>query len=352
MKKYLIMVMMCLLVTVGGCSSNSETDEIINEEPAVTDVKEEESEVVEVTEETDEVVKEAPSINILVPSGSTAMALAHLANDLPELRDGVEYEVEPYVQGTDPLLAAFTSETANVIVAPTNLGATLYQKDIPYQLAATLVWGNLYLVSSEPLTFEELSGKTITAFGQGSTPDIVLQTVLKEKGLLDSVEIDYLNSVTDVQSMFAAGEIDVAVIAEPALTVLKTKVDNVHMVADFQEEWGTLYDVTSYPQASLFVHTDLIENYPDVVESLLSQIEVSVNFANESPSEMAVQAVATGLDTPEAVITASAPNSNLLFKTAIDAKDEINLYLEKLYDFDPKTVGGALPDDNFYYLDK
>lgn len=349
MKKYLMMAMMCLLVTVTGCSSNPETDEIINEEPTVVEETEDEGEVVDKTDETEE-TDEDISINILAPSGSTAMAIAHLASELPDLSDNVDYVIEPYVQGSDPLLAAFTSETANVIIAPTNLGATLYQKGVPYQLAATLVWGNLYLVSSEPLSFEELAGKTITAFGQGSTPDIVLQTVLKEKGLLDSVEIEYLNSVADVQSMFAAGEIEIAVMAESSLTVLKTKVENVHMVADFQEEWGILYDVTSYPQASLFVHTDLVENYPDVIDSLLAQVEASINFANEFPSEMAAEAVATGLDTPEAVIAASAPNSNLIFKTALDAQEEINLYLEKLYEFEPKTVGGSLPDDQFYYL--
>lgn len=38
--------------------------------------------------------------------------------------------------------------------------------------------------------------------------------------------------------------------------------------------------------------------------------------------------------------------------TAEEAKEEIELYLEKLYEFDPKTVGGALPQDDFYYLIK
>lgn len=347
MKKFLMMVMMCLLVMVTGCSSNPKTNEIVNEEPEVLEEVEKEEHPVEVVADDIEEV----SINILVPSGSTAMAMAHLASELPELDEGVKCIVEPYVQGSDPLLAAFTSETANVIVAPTNLGATLYQKGVPYQLASTIVWGNLYLISSEPMTIEELSGKTITAFGQGSTPDIVLQTVLKEKGLLDSVEIEYLNSVTDVQSMFAAGEIEIAVIAEPSLSVLKTKVENANLVADFQEEWRTLYDVTSYPQASLFVHSDLIENNPGVVESLLAQVAASVNFANESPNEMAIEANATGLETPEAIIAASVPNSHLIFKTAKEAQDEINLYLEKLYEFDSKTIGGALPDDDFYYLE-
>ena len=39
-------------------------------------------------------------------------------------------------------------------------------------------------------------------------------------------------------------------------------------------------------------------------------------------------------------------------ETAEEAKEEIQLYLEKLYEFDPKTVGGALPNDDFYYLEK
>ena len=262
------------------------------------------------------------------------------------------YSVNPYVQGSDPLVASFTSETSQVIVAPTNLGATLYQKEVPYQLVATLVWGNLYLISNEELTFDDLSGRKITAFGQGSTPDIVLQTILKEKGLLDSVEIEYLASVSDVQSMFAAGEIDVAVIAEPSLSVLKTKVDEVNVVVDFQEQWGELYGVTSYPQASLFVHQDLIENHSEVIEPLLAQIETSVDFANQSPTEMAKEAIETGLEIPEPIIAASTPNSHLIFKTAEEAKEEIQLYLEKLYEFDPKTVGGALPNDDFYYLEK
>ncbi|MDD5985388.1 MAG: ABC transporter substrate-binding protein, partial [Turicibacter sp.] len=94
------------------------------------------------------------------------------------------------------------------------------------------------------------------------------------------------------------------------------------------------------------------ENHPEVIEPLLAQVETSVKFANQSPAEMAKEAIETGLEMPEPIITASAPNSHLMFKTAEEAKEEIELYLEKLYEFDPKTVGGALPQDDFYYLIK
>lgn len=346
-KKIVMMSLFILFLGLVGCSSNVESDGEVKE--GETTVPEETTEIKEESE-----VEEANDVQVklLVPSGSTAMSLAHLIFEKPTLGDGVEFEVEPYVQGSDPLLAAFTSETANVILAPTNLGATLYQKDVPYQLAATLVWGNLFLVGTEALTLDDLAGKTITAFGQGSTPDIVLQSILKEKGLLDSVTIEYLSSVADVQSMFAAGEIDLAVIAEPSLTVLKNKVENVQTIADFQLEWANLYGGSSYPQASLFIHKDLIENHPEIVESLLAQVETSINFANEHPDEMAKQAIETGLDMPETVIAASTPNSNLLFKSGSEAKEEIQLYLEKLFEFEPKTIGGSLPDDDFYYLNQ
>ena len=346
-KKLVIMSLFILFLGLVGCSSNLESE---------WDAKKDDTPTPEVIPENEDVPEtetgEDVALNVLIPSGSTAMSLAHFAYEKSELGKGIEVNFEPYVQGSDPLLAAFTSQTANVIVAPTNLGATLYQKEVPYQLVATLVWGNLYLIGKEELTLEDLAGKTITAFGQGSTPDIVLQSVLKEKGLLDSVTIEYLSSVADVQSMFAAGEIELAVIAEPSLTVLKDKVEGVHTIADFQLEWAELYGGSSYPQASLFVHQDLINNHPDIVEALLAQVEASINFANEHPDEMAAQAIETGLDMPEAVIASSTPNSNLLFKTASEAKGEIQVYLEKLYEFEPKTIGGSLPDDNFYYLNQ
>ncbi len=346
MKK--LWVVFILMFGLIGCANEEESIET----PPVTTPENVQQEPVEEQEPKTTLQFDPVSFEILVPSGSTAMTLAHLSANQPSLGDHVTYSVQPYVQGSDPLVAAFTSETAQVIVAPTNLGATLYQKEVPYQLVATLVWGNLYLISNENLTFDDLEGRKITAFGQGSTPDIVLRTILKEKGLLDKVEIEYLASVADVQAMYAAGETDIAVIAEPSLSVLKTKVENMNVVVDFQQSWGELYGVTSYPQASLFIHKDLIENHQEVIEPLLAQVEASVEFANQSPKEMANEAIKTGLDMPQAIIEAAVPQSHLIFKTAEEAKEEIELYLQKLYEFDAKIVGEALPDDNFYYLSK
>lgn len=339
-----------LMLGLIGCANEDKQDET---PPAVT------PEIVE-PEQTSNPVEEIKltpqfdfiSFDILVPNGSAAMGLAHLVVTRPELGDHVTYTIQSYVEGSETLQSAFISGTSQVIVAPTNLGATFYQKGTPYQLVATLVWGDLYLISQEELAVDDLAGRKITTFDQGSTSDIVLQMILKEKGLLNSVEIEYLSSISDIQSRFAAGDIDVAVIAEPFLSFLKASIENVNIIIDFQEQWEELYGMSSYPQVSLFVHKDLIENHPEVIEPLLAQVETSVEFANQSPTEMAKEAIETELEIPESIITASVPNSHLMFKTAEEAKEEIELYLGKLYKFDSKTVGGALPEDDFYYLVK
>ncbi len=79
-------------------------------------------------------------------------------------------------------------------------------------------------------------------------------------------------------------------------------------------------------------------------------MEASVSFANESTDEMAKEAIQTGLEMPENIIVQSTPQSNLRFKTAADSKKEIEVYLKKLFEFNPATIGGSMPDDDFYYF--
>lgn len=339
-----------LMLGLVGCANEDKqaepplalTPEVVEQEQKPTAIKE-----IKSTPQFDSI-----SFDILVSSGSAAMGLTHLAATRPELGDHVTYKIQSYVEGSETLLSVFTSEKSQVIVAPTNLGATLYQQEIPYQLVATLVWGDLYLISREELSVDELAGRKITTFDQGSTADIVLQMILKEKGLLNSVEIEYLSSISDVQSMFEAGDIDIAVISEPSLSFLKSKVESFNIVVDFQEQWRELYGTSSYPQESLFVHNDLIQNHPEVIEPLLAQVETSVEFANQFPAEMAKEAMEIGLEISESITTASMSNTRLIFKTAEEAKEEIKFYLQQLYEFNPRTVGDALPGDDFYYLMK
>jgi NitT/TauT family transport system substrate-binding protein len=53
---------------------------------------------------------------------------------------------------------------------------------------------------------------------------------------------------------------------------------------------------------------------------------------------------------PSAALVAKAiPNCGITYKFANDDKDNINNFYKILFDSNPASVGGVLPDDNFYY---
>ena len=45
----------------------------------------------------------------------------------------------------------------------------------------------------------------------------------------------------------------------------------------------------------------------------------------------------------------AGPSCGLTFVTGAEMKTDLSAYLQVMYDADPKSVGGALPGDDFYY---
>ena len=43
------------------------------------------------------------------------------------------------------------------------------------------------------------------------------------------------------------------------------------------------------------------------------------------------------------------PECNIVFVTGDEMRTALETYFQVLYDADPSSVGGALPDDGFYY---
>ncbi|HBR30416.1 MAG TPA: ABC transporter substrate-binding protein, partial [Firmicutes bacterium] len=46
--------------------------------------------------------------------------------------------------------------------------------------------------------------------------------------------------------------------------------------------------------------------------------------------------------------TAAIPRCNLRLDEAYQVQAEIDYFLEKLYSFQPQSIGGKLPDEEFY----
>ncbi|MBU1141819.1 MAG: hypothetical protein KKG64_04770, partial [Firmicutes bacterium] len=189
----------------------------------------------------------AETITMIVPFGGPEIAVLYL-----EASDNYEIDI---VQGPDPLVAAFGSRTYDAIFAGSNLGAIMYNSRPEYILLATIVWGSTFIVSTTSIDdMDSLEGKDIIAFGQNSTPDIILKYLLDSYDVTAS--ITYVDSVASAAALFIADPTKIVLTAEPVLSNIKAAVADVN-VLDLQTIYGEVSDSDSYPQASVFIKFDL-----------------------------------------------------------------------------------------------
>jgi len=275
-------------------------------------------------------------ITMIVPFGGPEIAQLYL--------EASEYYQVDIIQGPDPLVAAFGSNTYDVIFAGSNLGAIMYNSQPEYILLATIVWGSTFLVSTSDIPdMASLEGKEIIAFGRNSTPDIILKYLLAEFNV--NATITYVDSVASASAIFVADPTKIVLTSEPVLTNLKSAVSNVN-VLDFQVLYGQVSVSASYPQASVFIKADLSESK---INQLVDDLKDSIDKVNNDREQTANLAVELNIGLSYDVVYNSIPNNNLLYVSAQDAKAALIEYFNLLAETNIQLIGGMLPDDNFYY---
>lgn len=310
---------------------------------------------------------EEKSIVIAVPEGGPALGMAYLMKHYPEkIGDTkVEYRI---VSGAEGIKAAVTSGEADMAIMPTNMAATLYNKNLAdIRVVGTNSYGLLYLlsdsVSAEDFSYEMLKGQVLHALGQGGTPEIVLEKILESKG------IEYVESDTPVEGKvalqfhaegseiigaFKQNRIDFGILGEPAATSAMQKVGaGLKIVSDLQEDWKVATDTSaSYPQTSLVAKKSLIDSDPDLVKKIAELTLAGSEALLDDPTPYidVLQNVEEGVTTVPASFTKEGVTRTHITPTfGATAKTDIEAYLTILMQFKPAVIGGKLPDAEFYY---
>ena len=83
----------------------------------------------------------------------------------------------------------------------------------------------------------------------------------------------------------------------------------------------------------------------------MTDLENSIDYVNANVEEMS--ASVEKYDIIKAAIAKKAiPYCNLTYIAGTDMKNKLGGYLEVLFQQDAQSVGGAVPDDDFYYQAK
>lgn len=290
------------------------------------------------------------TVNIAALNGPTGMAMV----DLMDMED--KYAITTYQAPTD-ITAKIINGEVDVAAVPSNLAAVLYNKtegDIvavsPIALGMLQILGN----NADVQEVSDLAGKTIIASGQGGTPEYVLQKVLQDNGLTiyEDVNVQWVANHSEVNTQLLSQEGTIAMIPEPFVsTALAQGQEGVTKLFDLNELWEEATG-QQLPMGVLVATRSFAEERSDDLKVLLSDLQASVDYVNDSPAEAAKAIVEHGFIGDEAIAEAAIPNCHIVLYTGDNAAKGIEMlktFNQTLYDMDPASVGGALPDENLYY---
>ena len=157
-------------------------------------------------------------IRVLLPQGTPLVAVGNLLDD-----EMFSFDI---VNGQDPLIEAFTKGEYDLLIAPLNLGTKLnIAKKSEYKLKAIITTNNTYLVSkNEFKNIEEVNGKNVLGFGEGSTPSLALNSIMNYKNLTPK-KVDFRSSAADVTLEYTSKntEYDFFLLAEPNISIISNK---------------------------------------------------------------------------------------------------------------------------------
>ena len=304
------------------------------------------------TTQTSQQVEEIKEIKFTVPDGLPVVSVAKIIKEKPEIdkNHNMNYRIE---QSSDTLATSVMKGEPDIAVVPSNLATTIYNKNKGYKIAGTVGWGSFYIGSSnlEVTSIDQLKGEEVYNIGKGLTPDIIARAILKDKGIdLDNdINFSYVDGVTELAPIILSGKGQYAVIPEPALSTVQAKNGNFKTIMNLNEEWKALNNsYYGYPQSTLIIKSDLIENDKEFVSKVLDKVQESCNWLYDNKETLGEYCEEIGVSAKKPVIVSAIDRSNIKYVGIKDCYNEYKIYFEKLNEFEPKTIGGNIPDDEIF----
>ena len=296
----------------------------------------------------------AAEINLYVLSGPTGIGAMNLwaASDAGETKNTYHITMPG---ANDEVVAALSNGEADIAAVATNLAATLYNKTSGgVTVLAVNTLGVLSLLSNgqEAATVSELKGKTIYAPGQGANPEYILRYVLSGNGLDPDkdVTLRFVGEGSELLTVWQSDPEAIIMAPQPVATSILMQNENAKPLFDMTEEWDKIAGGDStLMMGCVIVRNAFLQANPSAVELFLQEYAASIEKAQSDVEGTAALCEQYGLIPKAALAQKAIPSCGLTFVTGAEMKTGLSGYLQVMFDANPKSVGGALPGDNFYY---
>lgn len=298
-------------------------------------------------------VAEQTTFRIASLKGPTTIGMVKLMNDAEEGMVKHDYQFEVY--GTaDEIVPKLVNGELDVALVPCNLASVLYNKtEGAVQVAAINTLGVIYVVESGDTvqSIEDLAGKTVYSTGKGTTPEFALNYVLNQNGIDPGkdVTIEYKSESTEIAAMLETADDTIAVLPQPYVTVVQMQNDKVRVALSLTEEWDKVSTDSSMVTGVVLARKAFIEENPIAFNEFLEEYSASTDYVNANIEEASVWVEKYGIVAKAPIAAKAIPACNITYIDGDEMKTMVSGYLKVLFDANPQSVGGALPDDEFYF---
>lgn len=290
-------------------------------------------------------------IRISVLNGTTGFGAAKLMNDAKNGASALKYDFKVETDAS-VINAGLINGSVDIAALPTNAASVLYNKtEGGVKVIALNTLGVLYVVENgnSVNSLADLAGKTVYCPAQN--PEFIARAICS-LGKVENVNIDttYAQPAALMSAVAASSEGMIAILPEPVLSVAMSKNANLRVALDITEEWKNATGENSLVQGCVVVRTEFLENHPNEVAQFLEEYKTSIEFLNNNAADASAMVVELGIYTGAAAVAQKAiPNCNIVYIDGGEMETALSAYLETMYTVNPQSIGGKLPDANFYY---
>lgn len=346
-----LLLALCLLFSVSACDGDD-----VTQSPDPSEIPSNSNQV-EDDPSGDSSAPVVETIRFTVLSGPTGVGASKLMADVDAGTAAHDYEYN-ICAVNDEVTSMLLNGDTDIAAVASNVALNLYNKtEGGVTVIALGTLGVLHILEGNSgdsiQSVNDLAGKTILSPGQGANPEYILRYVLSENGIDpdNDVTIQFYTDASEITAMLLSGEADCAMLPVPAATAAIAKSGGtVRAALDLTREWNDLGSGSQLIMTAVVARTEYLEEHPEAVNAFLADYAASIDYVNGNVEEAAELVAGYGFAPSSAIAANAIPQCNLVCITGADMQPAIDGYYSVLYAANPKSVGGSLPDDAFYYV--
>ncbi len=290
--------------------------------------------------------------NVYGISGPTGIGLANLMKDAKDGKGSLDYNIL-LAKDNDEITAKISNKEADIAAVATNLASTLYNKtngQVKVLAVNTLGVLNVIAKGVEVKTIADLKGKTIYSTGKGANPEYIINNILENNGLKvgEDVKVEFVSQPPELIAKVVGNKEAIVIAPQPVATNITIKDKNAKIVINLNDEWNKFND-KKLVMGCIIVRKEFADKNPEAVEAFLKDYEASIKAVSEDIDGTAALCAEYNIIAPAPAAKKAIPYCNIVFEKGDELKKDLSAYLNFLFKANPKSIGGKLPADDFYY---